>query len=175
MLAKWRAHDADDFGLMLLEMWAYVCDVVAFNDQALANESYLRTAVLPSSLRRLVAMIGYLPRPELASVTDLGALVEGRVPVAIPAGTAFRSAAFGSEPPQVFETSADAIAHPDANQWTVVPPRAATLSGNARATSCWRRRDRSGAARQPALARARRRREARCPYRPASAQRPCRP
>ena len=128
-LAAWRARDPEDLGLMLLEMWAYVCDVVAFYDQAHANESYLRTAVLPSSLRRLVALIGYLPRPELASVADLGALVEGRLPVAIPAGTAFRSAAFGSEPPQVFETSADAIAHPDANQWTVVPPRATTLSG----------------------------------------------
>jgi len=128
-LAAWRARDPEDLGLMLLEMWAYVCDVVAFYDQAHANESYLRTAVLPSSLRRLVGMIGYLPRPELASATNLGALVEGRAPITIPAGTAFRSAAFGSEPPQVFETSADAISHPDANQWTVVPPRAATLSG----------------------------------------------
>ncbi|WP_266182076.1 hypothetical protein [Dyella humicola] len=128
-LAKWRARDTEDFGLMLLEMWAYVCDIVAFYDQAHANESYLRTAVLPASLRRLVELIGYLPRPELAAFADIGALVEGRLPVVIPAGTAFRSAAFGTEPPQVFESSVDAMTNPAANQWGVVPPRAATLSG----------------------------------------------
>ena len=47
----------------------------------------------------------------------------------IPTGTAFRSAAFGGEPPQVFETSADASADPNANRWDVVPPRPTTLSG----------------------------------------------
>ena len=125
----WRARDADDLGLMLLEMWAYVCDVVAFYDQVTANETYLRTAGLPTSLRRLVALIGYLPRPELAASANLGVLVDGRLPVLLPAGTAFHSSAFGSEPPQVFETSADAIASPDANQWGVVPPRMTTLSG----------------------------------------------
>ncbi len=128
-LAAWRARDPEDFGLMLLEMWAYVCDIVAFYDQAHANESYLRTAVLPASLRRLVGLIGYLPRPELASLADVGVLVDGQLPVTVPAGTAFRSAAFGTEPPQVFETSADATASPNANQWGVVPPRATTLSG----------------------------------------------
>ena len=30
---------------MLLEMWAYVLDVVGFYDARIANESYLRTAV----------------------------------------------------------------------------------------------------------------------------------
>jgi len=128
-LAAWRARDPEDFGLMLLEMWAYVCDVVAFYDQAHANEAYLRTAVLPASLRRLVGLIGYLPRPELASLADVGVMVDGQLPVTIPAGTAFRSAAFGTEPPQVFETSADASASPNANQWGVVPPRATILAG----------------------------------------------
>src|SRR5215204_1776279 len=75
-LAAWRARDPEDFGLMLLEMWAYVCDVVAFYDQAHANESYLRTAVLPASLRRLVGLIGYLPRPELTALADVGVQVE---------------------------------------------------------------------------------------------------
>ncbi len=29
---------------MLLEMWAYVCDVLSFYDETIAHESYLRTA-----------------------------------------------------------------------------------------------------------------------------------
>ena len=59
----------------------------------------------------------------------LAVLVDGRLPLVLPIGTAFRSAAFDAEPPQVFETSETVTAHPDANDWTVAPPRAATLSG----------------------------------------------
>ena len=128
-LARWRARDRDDLGLMLLEMWAYVCDVVSFYDQVIANEGYLRTAVQRPSLRRLAALIGYLPKPALAASVRLGVLVDGRLPVVLPAGTGFRSAAFDAEPPQVFETSVDLTAHPDANDWTVRPPRTAMLSG----------------------------------------------
>jgi hypothetical protein len=129
VLGQWRASDPGDFGLMLLEMWAYVCDVIAFYDQAHANEAYLRTAVLQASQRRLAALIGYIPRPEIASSALLAALVDGRLPVLLPSGTAFRSDAFGAEPPQVFETSADLTVSPDANQWGVVPPRSTVLSG----------------------------------------------
>ena len=69
---------------MLIEMWAYVADVVAFYTAAHANESYLRTAVLPTSLRRLVGQIGYLPRPELAALVSLALQGEGRTPLALP-------------------------------------------------------------------------------------------
>ena len=43
-LAHWRARGDQDLGVMLIEMWAYVCDVVAFYDETIAHESYLRTA-----------------------------------------------------------------------------------------------------------------------------------
>jgi hypothetical protein len=53
-LAAWRARDEDDLGVMLLEMWAYVCDVLAFYDEIIAHESYVRTARRRASLRKLV-------------------------------------------------------------------------------------------------------------------------
>src|SRR5690606_3884153 len=93
-LSGWRARSADDLGIMLLEMWAYVLDVVGFYDERIANETYLRTAVLRPSLRKLVDLIGYLPRPALASSVVLGAIAEGNPAVSVPAGTAFRSDAF---------------------------------------------------------------------------------
>src|SRR5690606_35034400 len=60
--ASWRARVGDDLGLMLLEMWAYVCDVLAFYDETIAHEVYLRTARRRPSLRRLVGLLGYVPR-----------------------------------------------------------------------------------------------------------------
>ena len=44
---------------MLLEMWAYVSDVLGFYDERIANETYLRTAHRRPSLRRLVELLGY--------------------------------------------------------------------------------------------------------------------
>ena len=42
-LDGWRAREGDDFGLMILEWWAYVLDVLAFYSGEIANELYLRT------------------------------------------------------------------------------------------------------------------------------------
>ncbi len=128
-LAGWRARGQDDFGVMLLEMWAYVCDSLSFYDKLIADESYVRTAKLRPSLRRLVSLLGYVPRPAVAASVRLALLAEGHRALVIPVGTAFRSAAFGSEPPQVFEVDVAASIHPAANAWNVAAPARALLSG----------------------------------------------
>jgi hypothetical protein len=122
-LGAWRAREGDDPGIMLLEMWAYVLDIVGFYDERIANESYLRTAVLPPSLRRLVELISYQPRPALASSAILGIIADGHRSVTIPPRTGFRSDAFDNEPPQVFETETEFIVHPLKNEWTIAPVR----------------------------------------------------
>ncbi|MCF6407766.1 hypothetical protein L3C95_33070 [Chitinophaga filiformis] len=122
-LASWQARKQDDTGVMLLEMWAYVCDVLSFYDKVIAQETYLRTASQRAALRRLVALLGYLPRPAVGATVQLAALAEGRQPVVLPAGTAFRSAAFNGQPPQVFELDQDTLIHPLTNRWNIRAPR----------------------------------------------------
>ncbi|HRI60011.1 MAG TPA: hypothetical protein PK228_09820, partial [Saprospiraceae bacterium] len=121
-LDKWKARKPGDPGVMLLEMWAYVCDSLSFYDEVIASEEYLRTANLRPSLRKLVALLGYLPRPAVGATLRLVAFAEGRQPVKLPAGTAFRSAAFDNNPPQVFELDNDTLIHPLANRWSIQPP-----------------------------------------------------
>lgn len=128
-LAGWRARGDDDFGVMLLEMWAYVGDVVAFYDKVIADESYVRTARQRSSVRKLVSLLGYVPRPAVAASVRLALLADSPRPVLIPAATAFRSGAFPGGAPQIFELDADTTIYPNANQFAVAPPRAAALSG----------------------------------------------
>src|SRR5687768_1894448 len=91
---NWRGRHPEDFGLMLLEMWAYVCDVISFYDEVLAHESYVRTARRRDSLRKLVEPLGYLPRPGVAALAELAVFGDGRQAVTLPVGTAFRSGAF---------------------------------------------------------------------------------
>ena len=122
-LAGWRAREGDDLGIMLLEMWAYVLDVLGFYDERIANESYLRTAVLRPSLRKLVELIGYQARPALAASVVLAAIADGNRPVVLPPRTGFRSDAFEGEPPQVFETEVEHTIHALKNEWTLGPVR----------------------------------------------------
>ena len=122
-LNHWYARQPDDLGIMLLEMWAYVCDAITFYDKVIAQEAYLRTAHLRPSLRRLIALLGYLPRPAVASIVYLSALADGRQLVTLPAGTAFRSGAFGDNPPQVFELEGSVVIHPLTNRWNIKAPQ----------------------------------------------------
>ena len=130
-LSRWRGRHPQDFGIMLCELWAYVCDVLSFYDEVLANESFVRTAVRGESVRRLLSLLGYVPRPAVAALVELSTFATGRQAVALPAGTAFRSGAFDGHPPQVFETMHDAAIHPLLNEWSLQPvrpgPPAATL------------------------------------------------
>jgi len=129
--AFWRARVGDDLGLMLVEMWAYVCDVLAFYDETIAHEVYLRTARRRPSLRRLVGLLGYVPRPAVAASVKLALLADGRQAVSLPRGTAFRSGAFDTQSPQVFELDADATIHPLADRFTLAYPRPTTVSASA--------------------------------------------
>jgi hypothetical protein len=120
-LSDWRAREGDDLGLMMLEWWAYVLDVVAFYDSEIAQNLYLRTANDLGALRRLVNLIGYHLRPGIAAEACLAAIAESGPSILVPKGTAFRSEAFGSEPPQVFESDADATISAHTNKWTLAP------------------------------------------------------
>ena len=130
-LQTWRGRQDDDFGIMLLEMWAYVCDVTAFYDSVYADECYVRTAVRRDSIRELVALLGYRPRPAVGASVDLAAFADGRRVVRLPAGTAFRSEAFDGNPPQVFELTSETIIHPLSNEWALQPRRPATFGPTA--------------------------------------------
>ncbi len=129
-LAHWRGRDDNDLGMMLLEMWAYVADVQAFYDEVIADEAYLRTSKRRPSLRKLVDLLGYIPKPAVAAQVELAVLAEGRQPILLPAGTAFRSSAFEGEKPQVFELDKEVTIHPFNNQWTIAAPRPILLGSN---------------------------------------------
>ncbi len=120
-LADWRAREEDDFGLMILDWWAYVADVLGFYTAEHVNELYLGTASREDSLRRIVGLIGYRPRPALAATATLAALVDGADLSTAPARARFISDALDEQPPQDFELEAETQLDPRLNDWTVGP------------------------------------------------------
>jgi hypothetical protein len=124
----WRGRHPEDFGIMLIEMWAYVCDLTSFYDSVFAHDSYIRTAVRRDSIRKLVDPLGYIPRPAVAALADLAVFADGRRAVSLPIGTAFSSGAFDGNPPQTFELGLQATIHPLLNEWTFLPLRRTAFS-----------------------------------------------
>ena len=104
--ANWHEGGDGDYHTMLIELWAYLADVLTFYQERIANEAYLPTATQRSSALRLVELIGYRPSPgAAASVLLAFTAAKDKMPVAFPR---FRvgSRATPDRPAAVYETSA---------------------------------------------------------------------
>lgn len=128
----------DDLSMALLDACATVCDVLAFYQEYVANEGFLRTATERRSILELARTVGYELAPGAAATTKLAFSVQdppqqsappgtpGVFPTptraVIPVGTKVQSVPQKpGELPQTFETL-DAI---DARyEWTTMRPRA---------------------------------------------------
>ena len=82
-LATWSS---DDYGVAVLELWAYVLDVLTFYQQSIANESFIRTAQLRESLARLAALLGYEPARGVAATALLAFFADAGASPTLPAG-----------------------------------------------------------------------------------------
>ncbi len=103
-LADWTARTNDDYGIALLEMWAYVAEILTFYQERIANEAFLRSAVFRESLLRLATTMDYKPAPGVAATAYLALSVEAGKKVHVPAGLLVQSVPGQDEKPQKFET-----------------------------------------------------------------------
>ena len=114
-LTAWRANSQGDLLLQTLEWWAYIADVLTFYNERSLNERLLRTATLDASVRGLVAILGYRPRPGIAGAAQLGMLLSGSRSITLPSGFRVQSKPTPGKQPQTFETS---------QAYTLIPPDA---------------------------------------------------
>jgi hypothetical protein len=128
-LRDWTSRASDDFGMAVLAMWAWIADVLTFYQERVANEAFVRTALLPESVRALAALLGYQPAPGATAVADLAfTLDEGRQ-VLLPAGLQVQSVPGEGERPQRFETGQALPADARLNEVRVGPAPKARPGG----------------------------------------------
>ncbi|MEI6103923.1 MAG: putative baseplate assembly protein [Methanothrix sp.] len=120
-LESWMVRTSDDYGIALIEMWAYLADILTFYQERIANEAYLRTALLPESVTRLAALLDYRLVPGVAASTYLAFTLEKDKEVQIPLGIRVQSVPGQSEKPQKFETVQDIAARADINRLKIYP------------------------------------------------------
>jgi predicted phage baseplate assembly protein len=123
-LLRLLARNSDDPTIALLDACACVADVLTFYEERIANEGFLRTATERRSVLELARAIGYELNPGVAASVYLSFTVEDapgspRVCTLV-AGTPVQSIPAQGKLPQVFETSADLVAHAE---WNALAPR----------------------------------------------------
>jgi Baseplate J-like protein len=112
VLRQLRTRDNDDFTIALLDAWAVTSDVLAFYQERIANEFYLRTATERLSILEQSRLLGYQLAPGLAATTYLaftmeevpGAPQQSAQPLQLSIGTRAQSVPGQDEQPQTFET-----------------------------------------------------------------------
>lgn len=67
----WKGDDPSDFGLAIIEAFAYMGDLVNYYIDRIANEAYILTATQRESLLNLAALFGYKAANYVSSSTTL--------------------------------------------------------------------------------------------------------
>ena len=109
-LPEWTSRSPNDFGVVLIEEFAYMGDILSYYIDRVAAEAFLATATQRASILHLAEMLDYRPDTGQASTVTLSiGVVPGTGTVAIPKGTQFSSASLQPDvvPVVVFETDED--------------------------------------------------------------------
>ncbi len=108
-LKKLSSRYDDDHAVATLDAWATVLDVLAFYQERIINEGYLRTATERMSVLELARQISYTLKPGVAAGTylafSMNEAVGAPTKATIPIGTKVQSIPEQDELPQVFETT----------------------------------------------------------------------
>ena len=91
-LPAWSGDNPADFGVALVEAFAYMGDVLNYYVDRVANESYLPTATQRQSVLNIAKSYGYFPAGFRASSLTLQFVNSGDTDVTLPAGSQFTAA-----------------------------------------------------------------------------------
>ncbi len=80
----WQESSGLDYQIAIVELWAYLADVLTFYQERIANEAFVGTATQRESLRRLAELLGYHPSPAAGAVGTVAFTIEKGKTVDLP-------------------------------------------------------------------------------------------
>lgn len=108
----WHDRSEADLGMVLMELFAYAGDQLAYLQDRVALEGFLRTAVQHESVRKLLRLVDYTLDPGAAGEAMLLLEAQGNAPLFLPRGFAVATVASEGQPAVVYETLDAAVLHP---------------------------------------------------------------
>jgi len=106
LMPQWTSRSSNDFGVVLVELFSYMGDILSFYGDRIANESFLETATQRRSVLALAKMLDYRPdSTNAATVLLTFTTATGMGSVTVPASTRVTTSSSTGEP-LYFETTA---------------------------------------------------------------------
>ena len=126
-LPEWTDRSPGDFGIVLLELFAYMGDILNYYSDRIANEAFISTAQQRQSVLNIAALLDYTPHNNVSASTTLNFTIGSPSgPVSIPAGTQVATTLTGNQP-VVFETAVNLWLYGDLVT-TQLPPATTAMS-----------------------------------------------
>ena len=100
-LPEWTDQSASDLGMLMVDLFAYMGDVILYYQDRIANESFLHTAVERRSVLHALRLIGYELAPPVAASAELELTFRAPpprgtgLPIPIPHGAQFSTRTVG--------------------------------------------------------------------------------
>lgn len=107
----WTAADPADFGVALVEAFAYLGDVMSYYIDRNANESYMATATQRASVLNIAQTYGYIPAGYRSAFTTFTLTNTSNTEITLPEGTVFSGDIIVGDTVQTvyFTTTAEAV------------------------------------------------------------------
>jgi uncharacterized phage protein gp47/JayE len=109
-IPEWTSRSPADFGVLMVELFAYFGDIVSFYQDRIQNEGFISTATLRSSVVAIAQQLGYKPynalpaKGQVVFTAGTGLTADYVVPAGTQLITSFSSS---RDAPVIFETDAD--------------------------------------------------------------------
>ena len=104
---QWVSRDATDFGIVLVELFAYMGDLLNYYIDRAANESFIDTSTQRETVLRLAQLLNYTPNDISPSSGNVLLTNSSTSAVTIKSGTLFSTAADGTNTEITFELDND--------------------------------------------------------------------
>jgi hypothetical protein len=120
---NWTSRDPADFGMTMVDMFAYMGDLLNFYIDRATNEGFLATASQRDSVLQIANTLGYIPTGLVAATATIGFTNSTGSASVVPAGTQIANSAVvnGVSTQVIFET----------DEAVTVPARVGTVNGTA--------------------------------------------
>lgn len=106
-LPEWTDRSPGDFGIVLIELFAYMGDILNYYSDRVANEAFIATAQQRSSILNIASLLDYTPSGNVSATCSLQFnITQPSPPVLISAGTQVATTVNGTQP-VIFETRQD--------------------------------------------------------------------
>jgi uncharacterized phage protein gp47/JayE len=115
VLPEWTSRDSSDFGMLLVDLWAYMGDILHYYIDKAAQESFLGTATRRESILAIANLLDYVPAGRTPAnsqiiLTATNSAATDETPILIPRYTRFLAKPLLETADDVVFTSDRAIA-----------------------------------------------------------------